>query len=655
MTDLMMFRPMERAEQESYQRIARFHLLKTAQADTPTVPVKKCWVKNIQQRWKRCASGKGSAEDEADTELVFALTHRVCGKESIVRRYLMGSTQQEGTLLTYNNYIDKTHPDLKEEEQRYALTLQRHKPSFSLEELKYIYRNKSKMVKVKNVKRLQSSARLPSSKSSARGESSAATKEQKAIQRLQKKLTDVTLGTSAINVVAYNIEKGIGMKKVKVPQLHGAIPRFMITPFPVVANDKDIYKYVLDKLYPDATIDETTKENKAVAIMGMSQLVKIDKPSRGPVMSVADVKAFVSSLESSVEERLIRSVTCEQDASPLSSWPAGVVQGDGKRTQRGSGDVKTMQSKLTRMKKTLKKRHGKSDSNYKEQSTSNQMSSSSVADGEEPSHHTLSAGTHQHLKRDDTVQKSTEMPHWADANLDEVDKSERRRRKEANETSDQERRISSVSAPKRPATTHEHPSSKRKRNTQVKTAPKRKRPTADSQAPKHNTTLDKNIKDAIEAVNLEIEDECPIGMQEPSMTVAQSVGEALSKKRLQTNKEDELTRMTKAKTRPTLKADHFAKRKGGDRQHTVRSMNLRDHISGNESSRPTPEIKTPEVVSEILGKVDPDQAVPPHTVTGKQRKHAPMKQARRTNQARFVQKDIERTVQTYAQDILDLV
>lgn len=134
---------------------ARFVVLQKADGDASFSQVKKrSWFKDARLCWDRVSANKAKPQDLASVDLVFALKHRVCGEEPLVRGYIQGSSYDEQDLLTYQGYLDKSCPSWKEESANLEKLLIKKKPRFTLEELIYLAANVNRMVKVNGPKRL---------------------------------------------------------------------------------------------------------------------------------------------------------------------------------------------------------------------------------------------------------------------------------------------------------------------------------------------------------------------------------------------------------------------------------------------------------------------------------------------------------------------
>ena len=70
-------------------------------------PTKKNWYKDIRPRWDRLKANRPRESDHAVKDMVFALKHRVCGNEKLVKVYLCGSSFPGDTLLSYDNYASR--------------------------------------------------------------------------------------------------------------------------------------------------------------------------------------------------------------------------------------------------------------------------------------------------------------------------------------------------------------------------------------------------------------------------------------------------------------------------------------------------------------------------------------------------------------------
>lgn len=303
MSNMAVYYQMDVEDENMYLSNARFRLLEQTSQDAKQTspPIKKYWYKDIRHSWERVKTNKAKPLDEINKTLVFALKHRVCGTESLVRGYIQGSLYQEEHLLTYENYVTGTHPDLTNEKEMVDKMITRQKPFYSLEELCYIAK-KFKLMKIKTGRRLQSGSKNSStakSKSDSRSvESSSATAKNLSQKRLLKKLSELDTSTSAINVVHYNLTKGIGLKTFDIPQLHGAMLRYLIKPIPIVANNYTVYCHIVDIIYPDESSTMETVEMKEAAKMGMAYLIKLQDKNIGPTVDLSSIRKSVQSLQS---------------------------------------------------------------------------------------------------------------------------------------------------------------------------------------------------------------------------------------------------------------------------------------------------------------------------------------------------------------------
>lgn len=285
---------MSEEEQEACSRNAQFVVL-SEKMDRNTSAAKKYWIKDVRPAWGRIASLKPKESDEALRDLVFAMKHRVCGSGEMVDLYLKGSDDPQDELLTFDNFKDKTHPDLTKEKEMMDESLMRLKPFFTLEELCYLAKHLHMFKRNVSKKKAQGgskagSSRAPSSKS-----------ESPTVARLLKKLDEIDTETHALNVVKYNIEKGVGLKTVAIPQLHGAVIRYMIQPIPIVAADADVYAHILDMMYPDATATKAELDAKSKHKVVMKYLLAIHDKSRSPTQDLESVLKSMETLESQVQ------------------------------------------------------------------------------------------------------------------------------------------------------------------------------------------------------------------------------------------------------------------------------------------------------------------------------------------------------------------
>ena len=101
-----------------------------------------------------------------------------------------------------------------------------------------------------------------SGRKSTNASSLISSKKSAAEDRLLKKYQALKNDSVAINIVKYDVERGVGVKTVEVPQLQGAKVRFTIKPLNVVASDLEVYMRVLDVIYPSATSSEKNLDLK---------------------------------------------------------------------------------------------------------------------------------------------------------------------------------------------------------------------------------------------------------------------------------------------------------------------------------------------------------------------------------------------------------
>lgn len=258
-------------EQETCRQNASFLCLEdhcTADKIDVVVPplpaTNKNWRKDVRPAWDRMKARKQRDSDLPLEKLVFALRHRVCGQKELVKLYLCGCSTPEDDLLTYANYADGSHPDYSQEEVLMDALIMRQKPVFSLEEMVFLSSNLKLLKKTAGRKRLQGGK-------VGKG-ASGANSEPLANKRLLNKVNSLPAGISAVNVVRYNIEKGVGLKTVDIPHLQGAKLRYMLSPIPVVASDAAIYSHVLDIIYQDGHIPPAVAEMKQKAKVAMEYL-----------------------------------------------------------------------------------------------------------------------------------------------------------------------------------------------------------------------------------------------------------------------------------------------------------------------------------------------------------------------------------------------
>lgn len=248
---------MKESEENAFRQDAAFLFLKDEADEIAGNPTKILWYKDVNPCWDRMKNNKSKPSDEACKGMSFALKHRVCGSADLVSVYLQGSDKPDDHLLTFDCYVEGTHPDISEEERLTDMLMMRLKPSYSLAELCWLANNIGAFKKTAVRKRVQSL------KPSARSASSTCEKSL-AKSRLLKKIEGLTPSVTALNVVRYDPIKGVGLKTVTIPQLQGAILRYMVKPIPVVASNSEVYAHVLDVMYPNtsSTVEELDIKEK---------------------------------------------------------------------------------------------------------------------------------------------------------------------------------------------------------------------------------------------------------------------------------------------------------------------------------------------------------------------------------------------------------
>lgn len=275
-------------------------------------PVKKNWYKDVRHSWDRIATNKAKPSDEDTRNMVFALKHRVCGPAKIIDLYLKSAANAEDELLTYANYVSKQHPDIEEERKNTTLVLMKQKPSYSLEEICWLAANVKLFKKIAPLKRLQSNKACRSGKPSAGGSSSigkgagknsatvasdSGTVSGPTALRIIKMFSSLNTDCQALNVVNFNIEKGVTLKTVKWPQSHGATLRYMIKPILVVAAESAVYDHILDIIYPNETSSPEVLVMKASAKGGMKYLLELQDKNTGPTVELDSLAVSVEYLE----------------------------------------------------------------------------------------------------------------------------------------------------------------------------------------------------------------------------------------------------------------------------------------------------------------------------------------------------------------------
>ena len=236
-------------------------------------------------------------------DLVFALRHRVCGTEKLVKVYICGSGFQDDHLLSYSNYADGTHPDFSQEQVLMESLTMRSKPLFTPEELVYLVDRVKDFVRRGIRKRTPGPRGSRGSESSAQGSASVPSVTiSSANKRLLNKINTLDSDRSAIGVVRYNIEKGVGLKTVDMPHLQGTLLRYMLKPIPVVASHAVVYDHVLDVLYPDESASDSQLRMKRQAKSAMRFVIKYnaDDKSIGPIFELDDVVDAMLRMEESM-------------------------------------------------------------------------------------------------------------------------------------------------------------------------------------------------------------------------------------------------------------------------------------------------------------------------------------------------------------------